>query len=46
MITDVSTPPWGRQLYRGEKDGEEYDVKRDLDKCLGIGQVSYRLHLK
>ncbi|KAL7549455.1 hypothetical protein ACHAWF_014671 [Thalassiosira exigua] len=39
MITDTTTAPWGKQQRR-EKNGEEYDVKRDLDKLLGLGQFS------
>lgn len=34
MIVDTKTPPWGK---RHPKEGEEYDVKRDLDKLLGLG---------
>lgn len=40
MITDTTTPPWGRRQQRNEKNGEEYDVKHDLDKLLGLGQFS------
>jgi len=40
MITDTTTPPWGRRQQKNEKDGEEYDVKRDLDKLLGLGLFS------
>ena len=38
MITDTSVAPWGRRHQRKDEGG--YDVKRDLDKLLGLGQFS------